>query len=118
MLLRGQQELERLFPGLGKKPIAQGAIERAYGYDTLSSYGGVRCIRVGPLLPGWNCSRLLLEWQLGQELRAHSQIHHLEGHEVVNLLFGQGKRVCGVQFRERTSPPTSEKDIHTNERAL
>ena len=113
MLLRGQHELERLFPGIGERLVAQGAIRRTYGYDTLSSYGGVRCIRVGPLLPGWNCSRLLLEWQLRQELRAHSQIHLLEGHEVVNLLFGQGKRVCGVQFRERTSLPTREKDIRT-----
>lgn len=104
MLLRGQRTLEALFPGLGRKLLAQGAVERDYGPETFYFYGK-RCpssqIPAG-VLRGWCCSRLLLEWQLHQELQALPQIIWKEGVEVVQLLSDKHhQRVTGVRCRAR-----------------
>lgn len=100
-LLRGQQALEQLFPGLTAKLLARGAIERDYGNESFYYYRGV-CPRIPPVLHGWNCSRLLLEWQLRQELNTYSQLTIIEGHEVFHLLFEESSnRVLGVQLRDR-----------------
>jgi 2-polyprenyl-6-methoxyphenol hydroxylase-like FAD-dependent oxidoreductase len=104
-LLRGQRVLETFFPGLGTKLVARGAIERDYGNESLYYYGG-RCPRIPPVLHGWNCSRLLLEWQIRQELGKYVQLQILEGYEVVHLLFDEERRsVNGVQFRVRNHHP-------------
>jgi 2-polyprenyl-6-methoxyphenol hydroxylase-like FAD-dependent oxidoreductase len=106
MLLRGQQALESLFPGLKAKLLARGAVKRTYGAEgegaSLYAYG-TRCPQIPPVLQGWNCSRPLLEWHLRQELAAYEHLRIIEGHEVVHLLASPTERaICGVQFRERT----------------
>jgi 2-polyprenyl-6-methoxyphenol hydroxylase-like FAD-dependent oxidoreductase len=101
-LLRGQRELEVLFPGLEQKLLVHGAVERDYGNESLYYYGG-RCPQLPPVLHGWNCSRLLLEWQIRQELTKCSQLHMMEGYEVVDLLFDRERQaVKGVYFRARS----------------
>jgi 2-polyprenyl-6-methoxyphenol hydroxylase-like FAD-dependent oxidoreductase len=100
-LLRGQRALEQLFPGLTAKLLAHGAVSRDYGNQSYYFYGAP-CPRIPPVLHGWNCSRLLLEWQLHQELSAYSQLTFIEGQEVCHLLFEESShRVSGVQFRDR-----------------
>jgi 2-polyprenyl-6-methoxyphenol hydroxylase-like FAD-dependent oxidoreductase len=102
ILLRGQQAMEILFPGLGRQLLKQGAVERDYGNETIIYYGGGRCPQIPPIFRGWSCSRLLLEWQLRQELMKYPQVHILEGYEVVHLLFDQeANRIRGVQLRAR-----------------
>ncbi|GHO96639.1 hypothetical protein KSF_066870 [Reticulibacter mediterranei] len=101
MQLRGQQELERLFPGLKKKLLAHGAVERDYGNETHFYYGAL-CPKIPPVLHGWNCSRLLLEWTLYQEIQRFSHLNIYEGYEVTNLLCEQYEpTVRGVQMRTR-----------------
>jgi flavin-dependent dehydrogenase len=100
MLLKGQRTLEKLFPGLREQLRKHGAIERAYGAESLYYYGGGRCPRLPPVLLGWNCSRLLVEWVIHQELLAWHNVSIMEGVEVIHLLSEEGA-VCGVQYRER-----------------
>ena len=100
-LLQGQYILESLFPELKAHLLAHGAVERYYGSESLY-YDDGRCPRIPPTLHGWNCSRLLLEWQILRELRAYPQFHLIEGHEVVHLLYNQSTQaVYGVQIRVR-----------------
>ena len=100
-LLRGQQALEQIFPGLTAKLVARGAVEQDYGSEGLYYYRGI-FPRVPPVLHGWNCSRLLLEWQIRQELNAYPQLTIIEGHEVYRLLFEKSSnKVSGVQFCDR-----------------
>ncbi|EFH84717.1 FAD-dependent oxidoreductase [Ktedonobacter racemifer] len=116
MLLKGQQLLESLFPGISAKLYAQGAVEQLYGHKSLYIYKGRRCLQIPPLLRGWNCSRILLEWQIRHYVQALSQVHILEGVEVIHLLPGQQPNtIRGVQFRKRG--PT-KGDIHELEGAL
>lgn len=114
MLLKGQRLLEAWFPRLKEKLLASGTIERAYGHESLYVYGGGRCPTLPPLLHGWNCSRLLLEWHLRQEVCAFPNVQVMEGMEVVHLLSTQEKAVCGVQLRTRKQgPPTNEmQEVH------
>src|SRR5579883_2456578 len=107
MLLRGQQALETLFPGLQATLFAQGAAERVYGAEgegaSLYFYGG-RCPQIPPVLRGWNCSRPFLEWHIRQKLVQEARLHIVEGHEVVHLLAsGAEHAIGGVQFHARTS---------------
>lgn len=106
-LLRGQRALEQLFPGLATNLLGSGAVERDYGAESLYYYGGGRCPRIPPVLHGWNCSRLLLEWQLRQELSEYSQLAVTERHEVSHLLFEENA-VIGVQMLHREDSSVQE----------
>jgi 2-polyprenyl-6-methoxyphenol hydroxylase-like FAD-dependent oxidoreductase len=110
ILLRGQRVLEQIFPGLTAKLLAHGAIPRDYGNESLYYYRGF-CPRIPPILHGWNCSRLLLEWQIRQELNAYSpQLKIIEGHEVFHLLFEESSNsVIGVKFRGRRAKSDIEE---------
>src|SRR5579883_2404662 len=112
MLLRGQQALETLFPGLKATLLAQGAVERVYGAEgegtSLYSYGG-RCPQIPPVLRGWNCSRPFLEWHIRQELAKEERLQLVEGHEVVHFLASDAEHaIVGVQFRARTASFSKE----------
>src|SRR5579885_1570210 len=113
MLLRGQQALETLFPGLKATLLAQGAVERVYGAEgegtSLYSYGG-RCPQIPPVLRGWNCSRPFLEWHIRQQLANEARLQLVEGHEVVHFLASDAEHaIVGVQFRARAG--SFPKDI-------
>ncbi|EFH84713.1 NAD(P)/FAD-dependent oxidoreductase [Ktedonobacter racemifer] len=112
LLLRGQQALETLFPGLGKKLLAHGAIAHDYGNESLYYYGG-RCPHIPPtLLQGWTSSRLLLEWQIRQELLGYHSLCFKEGYEVMGLVASaEKKQVTGVRIRERTHTPPESREI-------
>lgn len=101
LLLRGQRELEGLFPGLGQRLLVQGAVERDYGQDSLYYYGG-RCPQFATTLRGWACSRSLLEWQLRELVAMRPNVRMKEGYEVLRLLLEKTTNtVCGVQLRAR-----------------
>lgn len=113
LLLRGQHTLEALFPGLGKKLLAHGAIAHDYGNESLYYYGG-RCPDIpSALLQGWASSRLLLEWQIRQELLGYKSLRFMEGYEVVGLVGSADKKsVTGVRVRERNSTPPESREIN------
>lgn len=100
LLLKGQVILKKLFPHLEKHLLEKGALEQDYGSQSLYFYRA-RC-SVNEHLPGWQCSRLLLEWQIREELiSSYPQVHFLEGCEVNSLWDAGDGSVRGVKFRER-----------------
>ncbi|MBE3560459.1 MAG: FAD-dependent monooxygenase [Ktedonobacteraceae bacterium] len=102
MLLRGQQILEQLFPGITAKLLAHGAVQCDFLNDVLFVYPSGRGIRFPSNQKGWTCTRSLVEWQVRQELQSFMAIRMVEGHEVVGLLTSSDKRrVTGVRVRER-----------------
>jgi 2-polyprenyl-6-methoxyphenol hydroxylase-like FAD-dependent oxidoreductase len=112
MLVRGQQIVETFFPGITAKLVAQGAIEgdflADYGYCFPSGWAP----RISSRLKGYACSRLLLEWQVRQEVLARERVHVIEKHEVVKLLPSKkGQTVTGVQMWERNHTPVAQREI-------
>ncbi|GHO59200.1 FAD-dependent oxidoreductase [Ktedonobacter robiniae] len=114
ILLRGQRVLEDLFPALKSKLLVQGAIERDYA-EGIFYYGAPVAHTVPPVLVGWNASRVLLEWQIRQELVPFEQIHFLEGQEVIGLVEEKEQhRIVGVRVRERKPRVPGEEEHVTD----
>lgn len=102
LLLRGQQELEKLFPGITAKLLAQGAISYDPGRELYFRYPSGWLPRSRSSIIGYTCTRLLIEWQIHQELLKDEHITFLESHEVVGLLADENAyRVNGVRTRKR-----------------
>jgi len=102
LLERGRQLLEELFPGITAKLIARGVGETDLVADHIlyvaSQYGE----RFPSGIPSIACSRLLIEWQVRQELMHYEQVHLLERQEVIGLLANGDRMVVnGVRLRER-----------------
>jgi 2-polyprenyl-6-methoxyphenol hydroxylase-like FAD-dependent oxidoreductase len=103
MLARGQRILETLFPGLSKTLLEQGAVPLDLISDMYSR-----------VITGWikdrqpselkivTCSRILLEWQVRQQLAQWPQVQFQSGYEAVGLAMTPDHRaVTGVQVRRR-----------------
>jgi 2-polyprenyl-6-methoxyphenol hydroxylase-like FAD-dependent oxidoreductase len=111
LLVRGQQILEDLFPGIKDKLIAQGAIETDFLADYRYLVPAGWLARTPSRLRGYTCTRSLLEWQVHHELLTYDRVHVLEGHEVIDLTASStGRAVTGVRIRQRshTAPEASE----------
>jgi 2-polyprenyl-6-methoxyphenol hydroxylase-like FAD-dependent oxidoreductase len=111
LLVRGQQIVETLFPGIRAKLIARGAIELDFCNDC-SYYTPTGWMpRFPSRLKGYSLSRPLLEWQIYQELKTHYPVKLIEGHEVVELLANTGAQcVTGVRMRARTHTAPAENE--------
>lgn len=119
LLLRGQSILEKLFPGITQKFLAQGAIQTDfiddYAFYTPTGPG----VRFPSHLKGYTCTRLLIEWQIHKELVKYAAVRALEGHEVVGLLASDDqKAVAGVRLRKRDSTAPALKETTTLEADL
>jgi flavin-dependent dehydrogenase len=109
MLLRGQQAIEELFPGITEKLLVQGALE----YDFIQ---GVALRDPKGWLPryespfrGYTCSRLLIEWQIRQELLKNERVQFIEEQEVVGLLASDDAHSArGVRVRKRGATASVE----------
>ncbi len=104
LLLKGQQILEELFPGLQAELGAAGAPEMDWSLDC----GWFTLNRWGPRFrSGWVtrfASRELLEWTIRRRLAANPRVQFLEGHEVTGLVSDDSRtRITGIHFRLR--PP-------------
>lgn len=111
MLLRGQQAIEELFPGITKDLLEQGAIEYDFMQEFAAHYPSGWLPRNRSSLKGYSCTRLLIEWQIRQKLLQNERVQIIEGHEVTNLLASNDARsVQGVCIRKRdtTAPVESE----------
>ncbi|GHO91085.1 hypothetical protein KSF_011330 [Reticulibacter mediterranei] len=102
LFMRGQQILEDFFPGIKDKLVKRGAIEADFSNDYLYRFQSGWLPRAPSQLQGYACTRLLLEWQIRQELQAYQRVQIIEGHEVVGLLSSNNRQaVTGVRLRER-----------------
>ncbi len=102
LLIRGQQILKELFPGLETELAAAGAPEVDWTSDLgWFSFGGW-----APRVPSGYlaqlCSRDLLEWEVRRRLALYPQVRFLTTHEVIGLLASDNNtRVTGVRVRLR-----------------
>ncbi len=112
ILLRGQQVIEELFPGITKKLQAQGAIEYDFMQELVSRQPTGWLPRYQSALRGYTCTRLLLEWQIRQELLKNERVQISEGREVVGLLAsGDARLVQGVRVRPRNGTAIAESEL-------
>jgi 2-polyprenyl-6-methoxyphenol hydroxylase-like FAD-dependent oxidoreductase len=101
LLGRGLEFLERLVPGFEAELVSAGA-PVVDGPDILwlNAAGWSRRYRSPIRLLG--ASRELIEWQTRTRVAGLGNVRLLEGHEVVGLLSGPGRRaVTGVRLRSR-----------------
>lgn len=106
LLLRGQQILEQLFPGLLLELVAAGAATVNWTQDCmmLGFTGWERTF--ASELTTYTCSRVLLEWCIRRRLATYSNVR-LDTKQVIGLITNTGKtQITGVQCRCRGSELT------------
>jgi 2-polyprenyl-6-methoxyphenol hydroxylase-like FAD-dependent oxidoreductase len=109
LFLRGQEILEGFFPGMRDKLIVQGALEGDFADDYIYCFQSGWLPRTPSQLRGYVCTRLLLEWQIRQELQKYQRIKMVQGHEVVGLIASSTREsIIGVRLRERSKGLTTE----------
>lgn len=117
LLLRGQQILEQLFPGILTELQQSGAqpLDWIGHWKFLSVWGWLEQHESG--LTGLCCSRLLIEWSLRQRLLKYSNFQLRPGCYVKGLQTDSAnpERIVGVTFQEA---PTSTTEDNTQSAAL
>lgn len=118
-LVRGQHIIEKLFPGFASRLLSHGAIEIDFAQDCVYNFGYGTSPRFSSNLCGLLCSRLLIEWQMRQDLLQDARFHLRERCEVVGLITKQGNRVVnGVRLRTRGGEKDHETGISTEPETL
>lgn len=100
LLVKGQQILEQLFPGLRAELVNAGASTVDWTADcSMLGFSGWEP-RFNSGLITCTCSRNLLEWSIRRRLTAYSNIRFLENCQVLGLLSNTSQtRVTGVRVR-------------------
>lgn len=102
LLLRGQQILEELFPGIRQDLITRGAIDCDFINDYPFRAPSGWLSRSPSQLRVYVSTRPLLEWQVRQALVKNPQIQIIDGHAVLNLVASEdAKSIIGVSLRAR-----------------
>jgi 2-polyprenyl-6-methoxyphenol hydroxylase-like FAD-dependent oxidoreductase len=110
--LQGQRVLEELFPGILKSLVAHGAVVYDYMQDICTHYPSGWAPQMPSSLNYCFCSRLLLEWQVRQEMRKFEHVRVIEGQEVVSLLATYDQQVVtGVRMRARNGFAPVENEL-------
>ncbi len=109
LLARGQQIVEGYFPGIGAEMTAQGAVPTNMGSE-FRLYINSRPVQPFPWdIPLNACSRALLEWAMGQRLRALEAVRFREGYDVKGLCTdADGIRATGVRIQARHNGAAEE----------
>ncbi|GHP00898.1 hypothetical protein KSF_109450 [Reticulibacter mediterranei] len=97
--LRGQQILEAFFPSFGESLLKAGARMHDYASQGLYFYGS-RCPQIAPGLLGWSASRMLVEWQVRQEMQKFSHVQWVQQCNVRGLLY-ENHAVRGVKYQKQ-----------------
>ncbi|MCI0395788.1 MAG: FAD-dependent monooxygenase [Chloroflexi bacterium] len=113
LLLRGQQILEELFPGLRDELLDQDAVPINFGNEMHFQMMGKWLPHYQTEMEATACSRPLLEGAIRQRLAAYPQLSFCQESEVTGLVADMGgswagKRVTGVQIRSRSDGSTQE----------
>jgi 2-polyprenyl-6-methoxyphenol hydroxylase-like FAD-dependent oxidoreductase len=102
LMMRGQQILERLFPGFSNDLDAYGAPRMQWLTDVNLYYGGGPVQQFDLGIETRNTSRPTLEWIVRQYLMAYDNVQFLSNAQVDNLLTDESKqRLTGVQITYR-----------------
>ena len=109
LLARGQQVLERLFPGLTAELVSLGAPVGDMLADARVLFGGHRFARADAGLPLVSASRPLLEDRLRARVRALPHIRIASRSHVTGLRCSpDGRRVTGVRLLRRADGSAEE----------
>jgi 2-polyprenyl-6-methoxyphenol hydroxylase-like FAD-dependent oxidoreductase len=115
LLKRGEQALERFFPGLGDELTAAGVPVIDWTADTLALGARGWLPRFPSGIVGHSPSRDLLEWSIRRRLRQDGRVQFLEAHDAIGLLSSADKTaVAGVKIRARNEAehaPGEERDL-------
>lgn len=99
LLIRGQQIMAELFPGLTADLAALGAVRVDSGADIVWHQHGVVKARWQTGLDALSLTRPLLEWQVRLHVQKTPNIRLLTGYRVLDLLTDATKqKVAGVRF--------------------
>lgn len=111
--LRGQQLLEKQFPGLSDELLANGAIAVAGGAEmAFFIAGGWHTLKDPAGVVSMTCSRPLLETTIYRRLASHPKVRIIQGHQVQGLLVDPHyRRVTGVRLRSRHGQYPVEKEL-------
>jgi 2-polyprenyl-6-methoxyphenol hydroxylase-like FAD-dependent oxidoreductase len=119
LLMRGQQILDQLFPGISAELTADGVSTIRWAEDTRSY--GVNGVWSTPFHYGYetmSVSRILLEWHMRRRLLQNPRIHLVEGRQVTALLTdGSHARARGIRMeatgaaRASTEAETLDADL-------
>lgn len=103
LLLRGQQIIEELFPGMQQDLITKGAVQCDFMNDYRTRYPSGWLQRTPSQIRGYVVTRLLLEWQVRQALTKIPQIEIVDGYEAVDVEGStDAKSITGVFLRARS----------------
>jgi 2-polyprenyl-6-methoxyphenol hydroxylase-like FAD-dependent oxidoreductase len=112
LLLRGQQQLEKLFPGI-QDELQQAGAPRMDWINDLCSYVFTGLM---PRFPSHYqthpCSRDLLEWSIRHRVTSLTNLHIVEGADVNELLMDERRgQVSGVRFTRRDHPGSQGENM-------
>jgi 2-polyprenyl-6-methoxyphenol hydroxylase-like FAD-dependent oxidoreductase len=115
LLWRGQQCLEKLFPGLQDELEQAGAPQVDWTGDSgWYSFGGW-APRFRSRYVSHPCSRDLLEWTIRRRLSSNPQVQFLEESEAADLLTTSDKsRVTGIRLRHRHQPDQGAQELQAD----
>ena len=112
LMARGQEIVERLFPGYGDELKASGAVAAHMPTDAviLTPVGWLDRRATGwPLL---SASRPLFEWAVRRRLRELPGVTILDRHDVTSLLTSRdGRQVTGVTLRSLDDPAGTHQQL-------
>jgi len=112
LLVRGQQIMEDLFPGMTEALWAQGAIPTNMGRDLTLYIGGARVKPFEADLEITGSSRPLLENAIYSRLRQIPQVRFLTGRDVTGLCTDEAnRRVTGIRLQERSKHGQAEQEL-------
>lgn len=115
LLVRGQQIMEQLFPGLTEELKALGALPLDMGRGLTLVIGATAVQPYDADLVALTFSRPLLEHAIRARLCALPQIALLAGYEATGLLTdAAGRRVTGVRVRERGADELPAELLHAD----
>jgi len=100
LLLRGQDTICRLFPGVREELLAAGATPVNMGRDVKWFHFGVWKCRYHSALDFISASRPLIEWTLAERVRRLPNVKMLHGWSVESVIY-DGERIGGVRAHLR-----------------
>jgi 2-polyprenyl-6-methoxyphenol hydroxylase-like FAD-dependent oxidoreductase len=112
LLLRGQDTICRLFPGVREELLAAGATHVNMGRDVKWFHFGVWKCRYHSALDFISASRPLIEWTVAQRVRRLPNVKLLHGWSVESVIY-DGQRISGVRLHRRDDREDSQR-VHAD----
>ena len=112
LLLRGQDTICRLFPGVREELLAAGATPVNMGRDVKWFHFGVWKCRYHSALDFISASRPLIEWTLAERVRRLPNVNVMHGWSVESVIF-DGQRISGVRTHRRDDREVGQR-VHAD----